>query len=449
MSLNSGESLPLPAEPEYIQNAPQLHQAWETLVLLSEEVSQGKTTIKRNTGPIMLAVKYLQAKVPEAYRIERDEAVKAQLKHAANAIINAGKWLLPQVKADLSNHGALKWAVTVAKDELNQLTSTNQAVNDTYHIEHCRRVYELVGLFVRDKEQAQVSASTVKQALKALDTLVPSEGPSTPLGNRLFRPYLRSSRAGARPVDNLAAIKGYMKVSSEDQEHVRRYKQGVASLEGIVQSRVPLKTPAISTIPGTGWLDDNVIDAYLALVCHHGSGNFKALDAGASFPLTGTPRYYAWTTQFLEGLDIVQSWVPGAYLAPRLEDVQQHFFPVICGHSGVRNHWALFHMFKEGGSWRVEFYSSLPGYFDVSKVKFIDATRRLREFSNGALKVSQVRPHEARIQPRQTNSSDCGVLILLYARWIMERWPLETLKPDQCAQYRDRMIVELEKWRLD
>lgn len=69
--------------------------------------------------------------------------------------------------------------------------------------------------------------------------------------------------------------------------------------------------------------------------------------------------------------------------------------------------------------------------------------------SNGAIDVANLAIEEPGEQPRQLNGSDCGVLLLCVARWIMEGFSLRTLRPTDVPALRERMIVELEKWRLD
>ncbi len=92
MSLQSGEQLPLPAEPKAVADIPGLHTAWTTLVLLSKEVQSGKAKFQRNVGPVMLALKYLQSALPKAYNAAAG-AAKDELVGATKAVIVAAKWV--------------------------------------------------------------------------------------------------------------------------------------------------------------------------------------------------------------------------------------------------------------------------------------------------------------------------------------------------------------------
>lgn len=68
--------------------------------------------------------------------------------------------------------------------------------------------------------------------------------------------------------------------------------------------------------------------------------------------------------------------------------------------------------------------------------------------SKGALKVANPRVLVSDQQPTQDNGADCGVFVCGIVRWSLENWDLSTLVPSIIPEYRRRMMLELEKWRL-
>lgn len=93
MSLEDGDSLPLITEPQCIVDVPGLHSAWTALLKLREEVTRGRATLERNTGPLTLALKYLQAKLGRTRDNAPDKATKAALGSAAGALAQATRWV--------------------------------------------------------------------------------------------------------------------------------------------------------------------------------------------------------------------------------------------------------------------------------------------------------------------------------------------------------------------
>ena len=189
------------------------------------------------------------------------------------------------------------------------------------------------------------------------------------------------------------------------------------------------------------WLDDVIIEGYLSLVCHKANGHFES-DASS---LPQSPKWHAWSCHWLTGNDNWKSWPPAAYPDAQIQNIAHHFFP-----RHIENHWVLFHLYRDHQrrNWQVEFISSLGGYERAIRDDWPIITAALSSLSDGLnLPAGGVRIPED--HPMQQNGSDCGVLLLCAARWVCEGWPLSSIRAGYCLEMRERMTVELEKWRLD
>ncbi|KAL8756501.1 MAG: hypothetical protein Q9184_004483 [Pyrenodesmia sp. 2 TL-2023] len=459
MSLISGEQLPLPVEPKSIADNPGLHSAWTTLVLLSKEVQGGKVNFQRNVGPIMLAFKYLRAALPKA-RIVAVGATKEELADAGSAVIAAAKWIGPQAKPLIAQgHTSLSMTVIVARSELDDLRSNIALMKgiqeqEQRHVLHCQRLWKLIDLYRKEVEPQDTTIKTndVNRALQQLGKMiVPKPLPPVEQSPSAWQPHRTHGRAGSRPASSRAQIAAILKVTDEDRKLISRYEDGPAPKHGLLQSPVAIKPSSIQTLTGSQWLDDNVIDAYLALVCHAGNGHFDAVERGDASTLLKSPKYQPWPSQIFTGVDIDSRWPPFGYPSPALEDVQHHFFPFLASlqKNAPANHWVLFHVHKQGTAWRADFLSSAPGYGRRVRKEWQKVANDLWNLSNGSLDLIGLELREPARQVRQTNSDDCGILMLYTIRWMMEGWSFGTLNPNDCRRYRHRTIVDLERWHLD
>ena len=214
---------------------------------------------------------------------------------------------------------------------------------------------------------------------------------------------------------------------------------GMVPLEGRTKSPVPITVENVKTIYGGSWLDDAIIDGYLSLVCHKANGHFE------SGPLPQSPNWHAWSCHWLSNDPRGESWPPPAYPDAQVQNIGHHFFP-----RHRVNHWVLFHLYRDdqGKSWQAEFMSSQRGYEDAIQDDWPNMMAALSSLSDD-LNLSGIEVEIPKDQPMQRNSNDCGVLLLCAARWICEGWPLSSIGAESCLEIRERMIVELEKWRLD
>ncbi|KAI4113719.1 MAG: hypothetical protein LQ345_005360 [Seirophora villosa] len=451
MSLESGRSLPLPVEPRCIAAVPEMHTAWRALIQLGNEVQTGSSTVQRNGGPMLLAFKYLSKTIKPRW-IREDKATRKELSKASAALLAAVQWLQPQVMSYIKGHTSLSFTVQVAQAELDELSKPNASgtaimKHQLARVEHCRLLWTLIKMQSQQATPEEaIAANRIKGAFRKLDA-VANRPLAEPLPrNEEFQPRReKMSQAGKRRTDSYAAVKDHLRLSDKDKKVLRPYFQGRAPTEGPVASPASLPVTSIATLRGAEWVDDRVVDSYAALVCHHGNGHFETANADTnSIELEGSPKYHAWPLHLFEGLDTAMAWPPPRYPNARVESIKHHFFPFLVSES----HWVMVHLWLDRTTWVVDFYSSAQGYERAAEEKWAGMAAELKTLSGKALNVTRQHFSIPFDQPQQLNSNDCGVLILCVARWIMEGWPLDTLWSSDCFQYRELMMVELEKWRL-
>ncbi|CAM4970726.1 unnamed protein product [Rotaria socialis] len=190
----------------------------------------------------------------------------------------------------------------------------------------------------------------------------------------------------------------------------------------------PITRKDIRTLRGLTWLNDEVVNFYLALVARE----------------SGTPgnlRVYAFSTFFCSKLTkdgpthtSWDRWMRRANIT--LFDYDLILIPI---HQG--NHWALT---------TIDFRSRCIGYYDslgstddmclgriYAFVEHMYATKR---------QISPM-PDGWRVQamhmiPEQANGSDCGVFACQFGKYLAREWPLDFTQA-QMPQFRLQMIYEI------
>ncbi|KAL9025118.1 MAG: hypothetical protein Q9196_006011 [Gyalolechia fulgens] len=362
--------------------------------------------------------------------------------------------LLPRVGDRFRRKGSLQVTVAVARSELNELLPQGTEKSSlrlpdrekSLHWKHCEMVWQLLRNYVTihgplpdvQSDEIKSSLRKCKDGINAASTAGPSQQPFN-------APHKRVTRAGNRADagDNAAAVMGHLKISAEERvRYLDRYdpRVGVTPRTGHLRSPNPVTAKNLVTLVGTSWLDDTIIDNYLYLVCLHGNRVFEFTD---DVMQPGSPDWYPWSVWLFRSVGTGGLWPSTIWPLADPEDVEHHFFPLLSQES----HWVMFHLFHEDDKWQADFYSSRRGYEFEINARWPKITEELRRYSQGTFDVSQVQVRTPK-QPIQTNDCDCGVLMLCVARWLMEGWSLDTIQADECLVYRERMILELEKWHL-
>ncbi|KAL8963670.1 MAG: hypothetical protein Q9193_000090 [Seirophora villosa] len=436
MSLQKGDVLPLPPLPDSLKSVQELHIAWRNLVELGDQVSQGVSKLERNAGPMLLALKCLSQGIqkPSDVTIEDRAALAKGIRLAVN-------WLMPQAESHLHNNSSLAVSVQIAKEELNFLLPSGamqaghrlHGKERTVHHKHCEMVWQLVQCHARILgPDPIVKADEINSALKTLAQYEPNGDLGAPKRQKgpLFPVHEQASHAGQRQGDGTSSemVMANLTVSKDDrQRYLNRYDQrkGVAPQDGPTQSPISVLAEDIVTLVGTKWVSDTIIDVYLCLVCHAGNRHFQLKRNVVE--RDGSPKWHAWSLHFFRNVGTAALFPPSLYPAAQVDDVKHHLFPV---HS--KDHWVLFHVYYSQANWHADFFSSLPGYESEVDARWPHIVEQMLLFSEGRLDLASVEVQIPKLQPRQSNVYDCGVLALCVARWIMEGWGLETIQPQNC-----------------
>ena len=240
-------------------------------------------------------------------------------------------------------------------------------------------------------------------------------------------------------------------IDPDDVDVIKRYDLtiGVVPTDGPVKNRAVVTAHDVLSLAQGSWVNDAAIDAHLTLVCHTFNGLF---DEGIELPKS--PRYHAWAASLslylrhkktpFEEQNLRHEWPPARFPNAALEDVECHIFPI-----HVRgNHWILGVLQNMDGQWTLLPYSSMPGYENDFQEEWELISSWMLFKSKGALDVKKPRVLVPDQQPTQDNGADCGVFVCGIVRWSIEKWDLSTLVPSIIPEYRRRMMLELEKWRL-
>ncbi|KAI4274808.1 MAG: hypothetical protein LQ337_003657 [Flavoplaca oasis] len=378
MSYKKGDVLPLDASPECLKKTEVLREIWTILSELGNHVTTFVIEPERNAGPMMLAIKCLKEGILKDEDLGKEE--KATL---ATALRRAADW------------------------------------QGVHHVQALQNALDVAGLERKNfSVDPVVKHKEIKIALQKLEKATSDLN----LQHRPSRPQALTPRAGHRQDvgSSRTVIMANLAISDDDRsKYLDSWNRsvGVVPMTGPCQSPVVLWGENLLSLAGSNWLDDNVVDAYLRLLCHHGNGHFE-LAQDVIFQ-EGSPKWFAWPAVTFSDILPTAMWPPNMYDEARPQDVKHHFLPCIEGYNDEAS--------------------------EKAQSQVVDT---LKHFSGGILDLSAVHVQTPDPQPIQVNSYECGVLAINVARWLLEGWDFPTLRARDCPQYRKRMVVELEKWNL-
>ena len=411
-------------------------------------------------GPILLGIKYVHSALLSWGREvkDHDHDTFTVVAHATRRLVNAVTWVREQVPQTVAAFkSSLAITVFVANSDFELIfpkdKNWTKAIrlqqvtlpDATEQLDSCLQMWELVKRFIdKDPDTSVVKAREAKEKIKILKRQISVQIPPSGAAQKRGRSGERGETPSPPPPPPQTAITpeeimAKLTISQEQRaQHYTRYDPRIDLVprHGLAASPISVSSVNLATLFDKSWLDDHIIDSYMALICHEGN---RLFDKGGL--QAGSPKWHAWSVQWPGISEAIVSWPPPAYPEAKVEDVGHHFFP-----RHGREHWTLFHLWKSGNEWEVQFYSSKHGYGDQIEEHWPIIASAL--MATSSWQPGAIIPGKPKVQPIQGNDCDCGVLLLCTARWMVETWPLNTLRAKDCPQLRERMIVELEKWRL-
>ncbi|KAE9416892.1 hypothetical protein Angca_009064, partial [Angiostrongylus cantonensis] len=186
----------------------------------------------------------------------------------------------------------------------------------------------------------------------------------------------------------------------------------------------------LSTLSGLDWLNDEVINFYLQLVCQ------RSMDA------KNLPKVYAFNTFFYasistKGYASVKRWT-------RKVDIFAYDILLVPIHLSV--HWCV--AVIDLAERRIDYYDSLLG----RNQKCLDLLKNylIEECKDKKNQIFDFKGWQFNLRtdiPRQMNGSDCGVFLCKFAEFASRRAPI-VFTQQHMPYYRRRMLYELVKKKL-
>ncbi|CAF0963350.1 unnamed protein product [Adineta steineri] len=183
----------------------------------------------------------------------------------------------------------------------------------------------------------------------------------------------------------------------------------------------------IHTLNGSNWLNDEIINFYLALVARE-SGH------------DGYPRVYAFNSFFYEKLKNDKpehsSW------SGYMDTIDFFNYHIVLIPIHLENHWTLVTI--DFSSHCISYYDSLGGKND----KCLDLIHNFVEhmYAMKKLQASWIVGYWKSV-PQQKNTNDCGVFICQFAKYLARQW-LINLTQEDMPRFRQQMINEIKSNKL-
>jgi Ulp1 protease family, C-terminal catalytic domain len=187
----------------------------------------------------------------------------------------------------------------------------------------------------------------------------------------------------------------------------------------------------------SAWLNDEVINGYLNIICAHGNKDVKPGD---------TPRFHAFSSFFMSNLmdpskgpSSVKRWATRAKIGGKnLTKVDKLFIPINPG-----NHWTLLVVSPKAKE--ITHYNSLRG----GGARYIQKiTEWLKQEIGNAFVEEDWTLTPNGQSPQQANISDCGVFTITSAKQIMLGHSVMTYGAKEIPTQRRRIVAELVAGKL-
>ena len=173
---------------------------------------------------------------------------------------------------------------------------------------------------------------------------------------------------------------------------------------------------SLDTLKGKGWLDDEVINNYLALLVKK---NSKFGYANSFFYISLSQH---------NGFRDVSTYKIA-------QDIKNKRFTHLLIPIHLTNHWILVEIVFSGEK-EIRVYDSYNKEHPIVAAKILEF---LHYLGLKAFKIKFVKC------PQQSNGYDCGVFILAFAECLINGKPISSIKQDNMSNYRNRIHNALTK----
>ncbi|VDM51647.1 unnamed protein product [Angiostrongylus costaricensis] len=220
--------------------------------------------------------------------------------------------------------------------------------------------------------------------------------------------------------------------SDEADELCQRIWNGQSSQSEEITEAFGIKLTRrdLSTLSDRNWLNDQVIDFYLQLICQRSEAT------------ENLPKVYAFNTFFYlnistKGYDSVRRWT-------RKVDIFEYDLLLVPIH--LEAHWCL--AIVDLAMKRIDYYDSLLG----RNKKCLDCLKNYltEEYEDKKKETFGFKGWKFSLRrdiPRQTNGSDCGVFVCKFAEFASRRAPM-AFTQQHMPNYRRVMVYELVEKKL-
>ncbi|CAO4371051.1 unnamed protein product [Caenorhabditis nigoni] len=193
---------------------------------------------------------------------------------------------------------------------------------------------------------------------------------------------------------------------------------------------IPICRKDLETLSGLHWLNDNIINFYLQLICDRSTKDSK-------YPKTYAFNTFFYTNVQTKGYASVKRWT-------RKVDIFSHDILLIPVHLGM--HWCM--AVVDIPEKKIEFYDSLydgntqvlPALKSYLASESMDKKKQAFDFSGWTIRQMED-------IPRQQNGSDCGVFSCQFGEWASRR-TLPRFTQKNMPYYRKRMAFEIVSQKL-
>ncbi|PIC39371.1 hypothetical protein B9Z55_011081 [Caenorhabditis nigoni] len=193
---------------------------------------------------------------------------------------------------------------------------------------------------------------------------------------------------------------------------------------------IPICRKDLETLSGLHWLNDNIINFYLQLICDRSTNDSK-------YPKTYAFNTFFYTNVQTKGYASVKRWT-------RKVDIFSHDILLIPVHLGM--HWCM--AVVDIPEKKIEFYDSLydgntqvlPALKSYLASESMDKKKQAFDFSGWTIRQMED-------IPRQQNGSDCGVFSCQFGEWASRR-TLPRFTQKNMPYYRKRMAYEIVSQKL-